>query len=422
MPGFKRNSRARRRIAIKVTPKAAKRIIAISIPLIVICAFILGWKHQQNNLQIASQKNEAKKELYQVFKDEDYSQLEGEKYVVSDNIINIVAVGNIICEPELCESLYDQQNDNYLFLRFVDRVRQYVEIADYTVGMLKTNFIDYYQSEKGKLKAPKDLGLAIKELGIDLVSTAHNHSNDYGKEGIEQTIDYLNTLGIKQVGMNKTSGDQGNITVVDIRDIKVAFLAYTEKTNIAINAKEKYLVNKIERKQIVADIQKAKEEGAEFIIVSLNWGEAEGEKATNNQQELAKYIVDNGADVILGSNPKMVGRIENYQNKEGKNTCIVYSMGNFLALGEENEKMEIALDIEITKSAEDGQTHLSKVSYTPIYLLDKGEGKEERYFLANVKQEIERYEAGVKNNLTQEDYNKIQDSLIQLENRIKGEK
>ena len=115
MPGFKRNSRARRRV-VKVTPKAAKRITAISIPLIVICAFVLGWKYQQNNLQIASQKQEARQELYQVFQDEDYSQIEGEKYVVPDNIINIVAVGNIICEPELCESLYDEQNDNYLFL------------------------------------------------------------------------------------------------------------------------------------------------------------------------------------------------------------------------------------------------------------------------------------------------------------------
>lgn len=420
MPGFKRNSRARRRV-VKVTPKAAKRITAISIPLIVICAFVLGWKYQQNNLQIASQKQEARQELYQVFQDEDYSQIEGEKYVVPDNIINIVAVGNIICEPELCESLYDEQNDNYQFLRFVDRVRQYVEIADYTVGALKTNFVDYFQDVKGKLKAPKDLGLAMKDLGIDLVSTAHNHSNDYGKEGIEQTIDYLDSLGIKQVGTNKTSKEQENITIVDIRDIKVAFLAYTEKTNIAINTKEKYLVNKMDKKQIVADMQKAKEEGAEFIFVCLNWGEIDGEKPTKSQQELAKYLVDNGADFILGSNPEMVGNIENYQNKEGKNTCIVYSMGNFLALGKEEVKMEIALDIEITKSAENGQTYLSKVSYTPIYLLDKGEGIEERYFLANVKQEIERYEAGVQNNLTQEDYNKIQNSLIKLENRIKGE-
>ena len=420
MPGFKRNSRARRRIAVKVTPKAIKRIIATTIPLIIICIVSLGLKYHQSNLQIENNKQEAKQEAYKVFQDEDYSQIEGEKYETKDDIINIVAVGNIICNSKFCESVYDEQSDSYLFLKFADKIRQYVEIADYTIAPFKSNFVDTYQEEKGKMRVPKDLGLALKNLGIDLLTTAHNNSYDYGKEGIEQTIDYLESLGIKQVGLNKTKEEKEQVNIVEIRGIKVAFLAYTDKTNV--NTKESYSVNKMEKKQIIADVQKAKEKGAEVVFVCLNWGDSNAEKPTQSQQELAKTLADNGVDVIIGSNPKLVGKIENYQNKDGKNTCIVYSIGNFLDLGEKEEKMEIALDIEITKTAEDGQVHLSKISYTPMYLLDKGETEKERYCLVDVKQEIERYRAEVQNNLTQEDYNNIQNSLTDLEKRIKGEK
>ena len=420
MPGFKRNSRARRRIAVKVTPKAIKRIIATTIPLIIICIVSLGLKYHQSNLQIENNKQEAKQEAYKVFQDEDYSQIEGEKYETKDDIINIVAVGNIICNSKFCESIYDEQSDSYLFLKFADKIRQYVEIADYTIAPFKSNFVDTYQEEKGKMRVPKDLGLALKNLGIDLLTTAHNNSYDYGKEGIEQTIDYLESLGIKQVGLNKTKEEKEQVNIVEIRGIKVAFLAYTDKTNV--NTKESYSVNKMEKKQIIADVQKAKEKGAEVIFVCLNWGDSNAEKPTQSQQELAKTLADNGVDVIIGSNPKLVGKIENYQNKDGKNTCIVYSIGNFLDLGEKEEKIEIALDIEITKTAEDGQVHLSKISYTPMYLLDKGEAEKERYCLVDIKQEIERYRAEVQNNLTQEDYNNIQNSLTDLEKRIKGEK
>lgn len=52
---------------------------------------------------------------------------------------------------------------------------------------------------------------------------------------------------------------------------------------------------------------------------------------TQTQQELARYTIDNGADLILGHHPHVVQGIEEYKGK-----FIVYSLGNFMFGGNRN--------------------------------------------------------------------------------------
>ena len=47
---------------------------------------------------------------------------------------------------------------------------------------------------------------------------------------------------------------------------------------------------------------------------------------------LAKYTIDNGADLILGHHPHVVQGIEEYKNK-----FIVYSLGNFMFGGNKTQ-------------------------------------------------------------------------------------
>lgn len=201
---------------------------------------------------------------------------------------------------------------------------------------------------------------------------------------------------------------------MDIRGIQVAFLSYTEILNKNLNSNESYLVNKIDKNKILEDVKLAKEKGAEFIFVSLEW-------ASKEQTNLIETLINNGVDFILeNKNTGNVEKIEIKENKEGKYVGIAHNTGNFIAMNNtEYSKFEISLEIELTKSAEDNQVRITKVNYTPMYLLDKGKEAEYRYMLVDMKQEIERYESHVQNNLTQKDYENVIKGLNKLEEETK---
>lgn len=416
MPGYKRNSRTRRRFPIRIETKTAKRIIVVSIPIIIIATIFLGARIIQENVQLATQKQEQEQTINKLLNEVDYSKIEGEKPVEKDEVINIIALGNIICEPELYEKMYDETNETYLFIKFLNRVQEYIGVADYTIANLETNFVNILTKKKDKPVAPKDLAFALKNMGVDLLNTASPYSNDYGREGIEETIQCLNDFKLEHIGTYTTQGESEKTKIVDLRTIKVAFLSYTQNLNTLTSAKEKYLVNRLDENKIIQDINSAKQQGAEFVFVCLNWGDIKADKPTNNQKELANRLVDNGADFIIGTHPNMAFEIEERNNKEGKKVCIIYSLGNFISLA---EKMQISLDIEITKALADGKVSLTNVKYTPMYLIDKGENAQERYLLTDVNQEISRFEANVQSNLTQEDYELLQTKIEELRNRLK---
>lgn len=419
MPGFKRNSRSRRRELVKITPKNIKIVVGIFTAIILISLIILFWRNNQTNNEKIIKTQQIENQISEVFDKEALNDIEIEKKAPKDKILNIVALGNISYNHELYEGLFDNQKGTYLFLDFLSKVSKFTEVSDYTIASLGANITADYKIENGKTNAPEDLGLAIKNAGINLLFTASRNSNDDGQTGIEKTLEELDKLKLEHVGTARAKIEQQTPVIKEILGIKLGFLSYTENLNKKIN--EEYMINRISKTKIVEDISKIKEKGAEFVIVSLDMGKS-GD-LTQNQKELIKHLINNDANVILCYNDSgIVGKIEMVQNEEGQDRCIAYNMGNFIGKNEsEDSKFEIALDIEITKSIEDNITRITKVNYSPMYLLDRGENNNERYLLLDIKQEISRYESNVTSNLTDEEYKKAIEGLEKLDKRIMGE-
>lgn len=410
MPGFKRNSRTRKRITIKQMPRALKNVIGASFVILVLSLITIGVRIQIVNITAISKHEEDQKQVYEIFTNEDYDQIQGEKVVETDKSAEIVALGNILYDNDLYESLYDDNTGYYLFSDYFDKIRQYVQISDYTIANLGVNIIGDYGVGQGKTNAPEDLAVAIKSVGIDLVNTANSNSYDEGRSGIVKTLEKLDSTGIIHTGTARAEIEKLTPIIQDIKGIQVAFLSYTEKLNKTLNSNDIYMVNQINKEKIIEDVKKAKDKGAEFIIVSLNWSK-------ETSKDLGDYLINNGVDFILGNtNSGEVGDIQVFENNEGKNVGIVYDMGNFIGRGKtDKSKFEISLNIQITKSAEDGIVRITKVNYNPMYLIDKGEEMTQRYMLVDMKQEIQRYEANVKNNISDEDYSKMLEFIKQEE-------
>ena len=167
------------------------------------------------------------------------------------------------------------------------------------------------------------------------------------------------------------------------------------------------------------DLEYAKE-NADYSIIIMHWGDAYSTKPNKEQQNIAKFLVENGADMILGNHASAVQKMEVMQSPEGKNVLVAYSLGNYIS-GETMDisKIELVLNIELRKSGETGEVVLSKVDYTPIYVLDRGTKAENRYELIDMKGTAKAYAEGNKKIVNKETYNKLVEGLKKLEGIIK---
>ena len=422
MPGFRRNLRTRRRIDIQTPSGIAKIIVVISLIAIIISSITLSIKQIQRDKEIAKKQQEVEQIIYNLFEAEDYENIQAEDIEVPDRVVNIVSIGDILCETELYESVYNKEDGVYNFDNIFTDTKDYIEQADLALASLETNFVEGQKySGRGKYNSPLELLDSIKNLGIDVINTANNHSLDYGINGINATIDQLQARGISNVGTYKTQAAKDNILIKEIKGIKIAFLAYTYGSNVNTTELQEnpYALSLIDKEKMVSDIQKSKTEGADFTFLLMHWGDVNSSKTNQEQQELATYLFENGADFILGTHPASIQPMEIRQNSQGKNVFIAYSTGNYISASEyTNSNIEMILDIQITKNPKTEETKLAKVTYTPLYLLDRGRKAEQRFKLLDVKKEIKYYESGNTENITEKEYEELLKALINIDNLI----
>ena len=145
----------------------------------------------------------------------------------------------------------------------------------------------------------------LKAGSIETVNLANNHTYDYGKIGYTDTVSALKKVQIGYFGEDITY-------YTTVNDIRVAVLGV-----------KGWVSNQSVKNTIKKRMDEAKKQ-ADLIIVEFHWGIERENYPNGTQKELAKYAVDQGAHLILGSHPHVIQGIGNY-----KGANIVYSMGNF---------------------------------------------------------------------------------------------
>lgn len=154
----------------------------------------------------------------------------------------------------------------------------------------------------------------LKAGSVEAVAFANNHHKDYGWESYQDTMDILAEAGIGY-------SVDGTISYYDVDDITIAMISIYGMYHGAYNSKV----------WIDRTIAEANEAGAELIITSFHWGEERATDCNKEQQEVAHYAIDQGADIVLGHHPHVLQPIEKY-----KDGYIVYSLGNFCFGGNAN--------------------------------------------------------------------------------------
>ncbi len=167
---------------------------------------------------------------------------------------------------------------------------------------------------------------SIKDAGISMVSLANNHIFDAGEIGFLDTINNLNREGIPYVGGGNNFDEARLGKFIELRDTKFIILSYTQWCNLSHTsmAAEYPGILPLDRDIIIEDIARAREK-ADFVFVSLHWGIENDPIVHPLQVEIAHYLIDHGADAIIGHHPHIPQGIEIYKERP-----IIYSLGNLI--------------------------------------------------------------------------------------------
>ena len=174
--------------------------------------------------------------------------------------------------------------------------------------------------------------------------------------------------------------------MADVGGVNVAFLAYTCDTNaIPVTGFEyaasicavDYLTGgtEIDYDLMRGDLADAKEAGADIVFVFMSWGTEFATQPTEQQTEIADFLFENGADIIIGGHCRVPQPMElrTIKDAEGNERTgfICYSLGNMLSCqNDEYTDISALVNIELTKDTDTGETWISDVSYKPIYMAD----------------------------------------------------
>ncbi len=123
----------------------------------------------------------------------------------------IGAIGDILIHDRVYEDALTE--NTYDFKPMLANVKGMLEKPDLLLANQETILggVEMGLSSYPTFNSPQEVGDAFIDAGVDIVSTANNHSLDKGERGILAEIDYFNRVGLPYVGAFKDSIDQANV-------------------------------------------------------------------------------------------------------------------------------------------------------------------------------------------------------------------
>ncbi len=183
---------------------------------------------------------------------------------------------------------------------------EYFEDDYLSIANLECNFSDnpLYSSRLFHFKGPSEHAKILSLGSIEYVALGNNHIMDFGQKGYEDTVAILDAEGIAYSGPNSS-------------------IIYSVDEGIRIGLYSAPWMATLE--QVLAGVEQLKAEGiCDIIIVLMHWGKEGSYRVFDTQSSIGRAAIDAGANIVYGSHPHVLQRIEEYSDG-----IILYSLGNF---------------------------------------------------------------------------------------------
>lgn len=272
---------------------------------------------------------------------------EPEIYTASVSAIGDILIHNSVYEDaEIAPNQFD-------FSKMFERVKPYLERTDITIANSESIIggQELGLSSYPAFNSPYEVGDILKDVGVDVVSMANNHTLDRGEKAIVNATNYWDKLGITYVGAATSQEEAEKIKTLTVNNIVFSFLGYTYGTNgIKVPEGKEYLVNYINEEKMIKDIQKAKAV-SDVVIVNLHNGNEYARMYNEQQEHIVQLASDHGADIVFGHHPHVLQPAKWYTGVNGNKTFVIHSLGNFISAQDKlYRQIGAIMELDVTKT------------------------------------------------------------------------
>ncbi|NVO21411.1 MAG: CapA family protein [Bacteroidetes bacterium] len=297
--------------------------------------------------------------------------------------VSLLFIGDIMQHMPQVDAAWNDSLKAYTYDSTFQYISPFISGYDIAIANLETTLAGKPYSGYPAFSSPDELVTGMLHAGIDIVGTANNHCCDRGKTGIERTIEILDSLGLKHLGTYRNAKEfrDQNPMILQRNGISLALLNYTFGTN-GIPVPEGNIVSLIDKPGIERDLEMAKKSKPDKIIIFMHWGDEYQREPNAYQKEFAGFCFGHGADIIIGSHPHVLQRMEWIKNDSlGREKLVAWSLGNSVS-NQRKRYTDGGAMIGITLQKMNGETTIEDASYQLTWVYNPIRyGKRQYYIL-----------------------------------------
>jgi poly-gamma-glutamate capsule biosynthesis protein CapA/YwtB (metallophosphatase superfamily) len=277
----------------------------------------------------------------------------------------------------------------YNFDPMFDGVRDMIKGADLAICHQETPIAEDNKNltvpNTLSFNAPKEIATALKNAGFDGCDTASNHTWDRQLPGVISTLNVLDAAGLKHAGSSRNQQEADTPPIYDVNGVKVGHLAFsydiynTGGPDTKVPPDAPWLKTMLWPAQgalgILAQAKALKTRGADFVVVSIHWGDEYVRAPNATQRQLAKDLLSSpDVDLILGDHVHVVQPCEKINDK-----YVEYGMGNFLSNQSPTQDRTLkidnqdgSLDTYTIDEVSPGVFKTTRMVYAPTWVVIQG--------------------------------------------------
>ena len=214
-----------------------------------------------------------------------------------------------------------------------EEVSHLIDEADVAVGTLNATISDY-PPHTGCVRTYVLVGSAnnadaLARAGFDVMSVATNHIKNCGimtcnDRAFLDTLDNLNRVGILPVGAGMDHDQAMQPVVVEVNGVRYGFVSLGQIESMAFAGEDKPGIAVLNQENLVSAIQAARQE-SDVVIALPHWGPEDVATPNGIQRNLARQLVDAGADLVVGNHTHVIQAIQVIDG-----VPVFYGLGNFV--------------------------------------------------------------------------------------------